>query len=265
MINRTIILLLSIFILGQAFAQRPVFDLNPFQERNIAIKEALMPGVVLLQVKYVVVDKDGNEFGSDGKDFFSTRYYVGAATEKGIMLPAIALKPEVGDSLFETYKTDYTARISAIGYRSATDTSAFTSVDVSKELDLENRTLLVEQKQKFEGHSHNDVSEGKLLLFVIDEGKDPATTVPRVSVITVDDLKWDAKGMADIKDIAIRNTTTIGGVFFYEKVDFASISYQMLGFYEQDNGNWYIQAVSTPVEEAPANELSPIGNKKKKR
>lgn len=269
MIKHTTTLLLGILLLwgGTALGQRPatgnLFDLNPFKERNIAIKKALLPGVYLIQEKYVVVDKEGNAFGSAGQDFFSTRYFIGAATSEGIVLPYNAVKPEVGDSLFDTYKTDYTANITSVTYRSADDSAMFTSVDMDKELDLGKQVINKPATAAFTTHAYNDVTEAKLLLFVVDDGNDLATTAPRVSVITVEDIVWDAEGKADIKDIVIRNTTVLGGVLFYEEVNFASISYQMIGFYEQEQGNWYIQAVS--ADAAPANELSPIGNKKKKK
>lgn len=262
-------LLLSILVLwttatmGQRPANGNLLDLNPFKERNIAIKEALLPGVFLIQEKYVVVDKDGNEFGSAGQDFFSTRYFIGAATADGLLLPHNATQPEVGDSLFESYKADYTASITQVSYRSASDSTTFTDVDMDKELDMEVPLVMQGFTSAFATHGYKDVKEAKLLLFVVNDGDDIATTVPRISVITLDDIEWNAEGIADIKDITIRNTTTIGGVLFYEEVDFASISYQMIGFYEQKDGNWYIQAVD--AQSAPANELSPIGNKKKKK
>ena len=268
--NRNSILFWGILLLcvSNVFGQRPVngnmLDLNPFKERNIAIKKALLPGIYLIQEKYVVVDKEGNEFGSAGQDFFSTRYYIGAATANGILLPVNATQPEVGDSLFDTYKADYTASINHVAYRPVDDTSSFTEVDMEKELNMQAPAITKVEASVFTTHTYKQVKEAKLLLFVIDDGKDPATTAPRVSVITLDEFEWDANGKADIKDITIRNTTVLGGVLFYEEVDFASISYQMIGFYEQENGNWYVQAVDA-VTAAPTNELSPIGNKKKKK
>lgn len=253
-----LLLLLPFTLLGQrpASLDDQQFDFNPFRDRDKKLKEALYPGIVLIQQRYALVDKDGNEFGQNNLPYFSTTYQVGAFSASGTLLPEMTNTPGANDTAFTQYKDEYTTVTTNMAMRPIADSAEYEEVELKSYND---KDCVIEGKTEvaFNVVSHADVTEGKLLVFSFPPGADREKTVPKVTVAAIDEVEW-ANGVADIKDVFVKDGEVIGGVFFNEKIAFATLTYELVGFYEVKDGNWYIKS----IDDSKANTLSPIKKKK---
>lgn len=253
-----LLLLLPLTLFGQkpASLDDEQFDFNPFRDRDKKLKEALYPAIVLIQQRYAVVDKDGNEFGQNNLPYFSTIYHVGAYAASGTLVPEMLNRPGDVDTAFAQYKAEYTTITTNLATHLIADSTGFKEADLnaynSKDGVIEGGT-----DKAFNVTGYADVTEGKLLVFSYPPGADREKSVPRVTVAALDELTWK-NGLSDIKDVFVKDGDIIGGVFFNEKIDFATITYELVGFYEVKDGNWYIKA----IDDSKANKLSPIKKKK---
>jgi len=260
--QRFIFLLVFTFISLLAQAQPGKgLDLNLFKDRNQTVKNAVAPGLFLVQQNFIAVDSAGEEYGFNNQDNFGTIYSIGIKVKEGLLLPSTFNTPGLLDPNFEPYRAGYTTRNSSINARGI-DSLKYDNVDLAR---FNNQVPRIDQTNNDEFFGIKDykgVTDGKLLLLYADDIAKLDKETLKTNIIQVEELVWDDKGMAQPKNIVIGNKTLIGGIFFYEEVTFGTVTFQPVAFFENNNGAWMLKAID--IKQSPGGGLNPIDKKKKK-
>ncbi len=259
--HRSLLLSILLMIAGFAIGQTGKgLDLDLFKDRNQTIKNAVGPGLYLVQQQYTVVDSAGKEYGFNNQDNFGTVYSVGVRIKEGIVLPSTFNTPGSSDPNFEPYKVGYTTRTSALKMR-LVDSLKYSEIKIA---DLQAEIPRINQPAEndfFPIKHFKDVKEGKLVIVMADDAGKLDGEVPKTNIIQVMDLTWDDKGIASPKNLLIGKLNVLGGVLFHEEVSFGKVLYQPIAFYENINGTWVLRAID--FKQSPASGLNPIEKKKK--
>ncbi len=259
---RKLLSLLLLFV-SLVFAQAQPgksLDLNVFKDRNQTVKNAVAPGLYIIQQQYIALDSAGKEYGFNNQDNFGAVYSVGIRIKEGIILPSSFKYPGNFDPNFEPYKTTHTTRTSGIKARNVDSVK----YDALKVADLQAdipRINLAAANDYFPIKHYKDVKEAKLALIYTDDITKLEQEPAKINILQVDDLNWDDKGIAQPKNLVIGNKTALGGVLFHEEVSFGKVVYQPVAFYENVNGSWVFTAID--IKQSPAGGLNPIDKKKK--
>lgn len=255
---------LLLFSISAIYAQAQPgkgLDLNIFKERNQTVKNAVAPGLYLMQQLYIAVDSAGKEYGFNNQDNFGTIYSIGIKIKEGLLLPTTFNTPGLFDPNFEPYRAGYTTRTSGVKARGV-DSLKFQALDIA-DLNIEvPRIAQATGDEYFVIKDYKGVTEGKLVLWYADDITKLDKETLKSNIIQVDEVVWDDKGIAQPKNILIGNKTLIGGVFFHEEVSFGTVTYQPVAFFENIEGTWMLKAID--IKQSPAGGLNPIDKKKKK-
>jgi hypothetical protein len=236
-------------------------DLNLFKDRNQTVKNAVAPGLYLIEQDFIAVDSTGTEYGFNNQDDFGTIYSIGIKVKEGILLPSTVKTPGLLDPNFEPYRSGYTTRTSGMKARGV-DSLTFVSIDLANLNSEVPRIAQAAAEQYFSVKDYKGVTDGKLVLLYADDITKLDKETLKSNIIHIEELVWDDKGIAQPKNIVIGNKTLIGGVFFYEEVTFGTVTYEPVAFFENLEGAWMLKAIDT--KQSPAGGLNPIDKKKKK-
>jgi hypothetical protein len=236
-------------------------DLNLFKDRNQTVKNAVAPGLFLVQQNFIAVDSAGQEYGFNNQDDFGTIYSIGIKVKEGLLLPSTFNTPGLLDSNFEPYRAGYSTRNSSIKTRGI-DSLKYDNIDLASFNDQVPRINQANDDEYFGIKDYKSVTNGKLLLVYADDITKLDKETLKTNIIQVDELVWDDKGYAQPKNIVIGNKTLIGGIFFYEEVTFGAVTFEPVAFFENINGAWILKAID--IKQSPGGGLNPIDKKKKK-
>ena len=235
-------------------------DLNVLKDRNLTVKNAVAPGLFIVQQQYIAVDSAGKEYGFNNEDNFGTVFSIGIRIKEGIVLPSSFNTPGNFDPNFEPYKANFTTRTSGIKMREI-DSLKYHELKVTDLQPAVPRINQAPNENYFPIKDYKDVKEGKLVLVFTEDLAKLQQEPAKTNIVQVEDLTWDDKGIAQPKNLLIGNRTLLGGVLFHEEVSFGKVLYQPVAFYENINGSWVLKAID--IKQSPAGGLNPIDKKKK--
>lgn len=254
-------------------------ETDPFQEnREYYIRmEAAMRQLVVNSMKdalyivkqdYILQSANGERKTQFGKPFFGRKYHIAVAANNRLWSTTSLLSPWVEDQAYTAFQKDWNPVRTTIGLR---------RLDIDRSMREVSMVSYVADNQYVGSYDYVQPipyaqitaeltkTEGRLVMFYVDNGEDPETAEVKSLLFNIDP-DWDTKGKIRNPIPTFSDKTFLGGIYLIEEKrsivgDFSdnpgrskktqvetmpvgSIQFKIVGFYQKQGNDEYIAAIA---------------------
>lgn len=253
-------------------------DDNVIQEnKEYYIKmEAAMRQLVINSIKnslyivkqdYILESRNGEKKTQSGKTYFGRNYHIAMAANNKLWTTTSLLSPWVEDPSYNVSNQEYKPVRTNMGIR---------RLDIDRSMREVSMLSRVYDNQYLGFYEYNQPipyaatttevtkSEGRLLMFYVENGQDPETAEIKSLLYNIDP-DWDTKGKIRNPIPSFKDKTFLGGVYLVEDRTFGSatannskrnkkesqeqyatgiIQFKLAGFYQRQGNDQYIAIIN---------------------
>lgn len=232
------------------------------------VRMAIDSSLCILRQEYTLTNRNGNEYGRNGKSYFGRAYALGVLAGNRIWTVSRIRRPWEMDGNYEKFRSidsikprlsgTYARQVVRSGYAAVKEDSSFrhqnddSALTVYQSPDTLPQVALV---------THYQDRGGWLIIVAGREPMGVNDTLPvSYTIYKVQPQFADPEATkAYIRNIPVKENV-IGGIFFASMVRVGKITFAAAGILEKDKTGWYIQLFPGSKEIKKAESLTPLKN-----
>ncbi|MBI1185416.1 hypothetical protein GC194_14185 [bacterium] len=224
--------------------------------------------VYVVRQDFVLVDKDKNEFGKDGNEYFGYGYGPAIVIKNQLVFSERSYRPYQNDTTYKTYGSGYSPKSSTTYYKNIKDKSLTMAQSPAV---VNNRFVSVElpdtpgmnRTSSQTGDSINCV----VLTFIPSEANLSESTTFNFSYLYTQ-VSWNKGKTGTLANNSL-GSRTVFGLIFYEVIGKGEAHLEFAGFVEKSGNSWVCTPYSVLSSITPLNNNGngnhAKGKKKKKK
>ena len=233
------ILLLICEIIG---AQNTLNDFSVFSKENIEFS-ALKPVFYLIRQEYVLTDETGKARVRGGNNFFGKAYAIGVLTEDSrLFFPTCIRTPWNMDPTFNrSANKGFKPECSVFGMKRYSEKDFFeTKIQGINEEDI---ITFVPGGSKGITIEDSLQNNGTLIVFYSRAAAPDDFSDIMHSLMDMEDISWNSKGIAEIEELNYGDSRIIGGILFSRYIEPGMIRWKLSGLYLPYNSKWILKSI----------------------
>ena len=218
-------------------------ELNISHNSQRMFEEALKEVVFCMRQEYVIQNKRGEKFGRSEKAYFGNIYTIGVLVGSDLSFPSYLRKPWTGDKNLNEYKKTHKPVCSNLYIR---------NVNGGLERELTNlqidTTYAISSFKQGQGGLRislfEDKSKGYLMLYHVPLDTDEKFPEITITLHLLENLDWDSKGTAEVKNYNFMGKEAIGGILLMEHITTGIIELRIGGLYLKKGEKWILNRIT---------------------
>ena len=250
--QRLSIIPVFLFIAMTSIAQTELpTDISFLSGDQKMVRMAVDSSLCILRQEYTLVNKDGNEYGRDGKKYFGRLYSVGVIADNSIWTDQALLKPWEKDEAYRLFNQSDSVkpRLSKVYLRKPACSQRFTELAANTATPGNNNTLAVYEYPAGENSvsriNDSKDNDGWLVLIGWEEGTTNGDDIPvSYTIYKAAPLFNDADSKGYIRNMPVSERQLVGGIYYTCTISLGKIIFSAAGVLKKDKKGYFIQRFS---------------------
>lgn len=218
-------------------------QLMALQHNQNLVSKAIDGAVYLVRQEYLLESPSGERLGRGILNYFGKSYRIGILVDRDLWMPGSTRMPWEEDPNFIENEEEYKPVCTFTKVKKINADTDYRVFEL-KETDL--KGALTSFKPGIAGLQTSDSlpQHGKLLVYYVEADESPDDSMIKSTTINMNQIKWNAEGIAEVNDLQFKDRWILGGALFTEKVSLGKIDIELVAIYADKGDNWILQAVA---------------------
>ena len=218
-------------------------DFPLFSVENLEFT-ALKSFFYIVRQEYVLLDESGKSLTRGGNDYYGKAYAIGVSDDNTqLWFPGYIRSPwEIDETFDKQANKNFKPECSIFCSKNYSDQDYFKTIipsnydnDLVMHIPAGKLGIPLEKSQP---------RNGTLVVFYSSSASPDDFSLISHTLMYLEDITWDSRGVADIEDLHYGNNTIIGGVLFSRYLSPGLVKWKLSGFYFPMGDNWIIKSVN---------------------